>query len=68
MEAACEAARHGNLAYFENLDQSKLRGLVKQVDEDGRSLLHNAVSGGSTGVFNYILGLGASCNTADDEV
>ena len=68
MDDACQAARDGRLEYFEALPESKVAALIKQTDEDGRTLLHNATAGKSADLSKWLLGLGADCNTADDEV
>jgi len=67
MEDACQAARDGRLQYFEALEDGKVTALLRQTDEDGRTLLHNAVAGKNSALAKWILGHGAECNTADDE-
>ena len=68
MEEACHAARDGRMQFFDCVDNSKVASLTKLSDGDGRSLLHNAVSGKNVTLFKTVLGYGADCNTADDEV
>ena len=68
MEQACEAARDGRREYFDAIGEGALAGLLFKADADGRTLLHNAVAGGNASLCKWLLGLGAECNTADDEV
>ena len=70
MDKACEQARNGNMEYITSLAEPDLARLVSKRDEDGRSLLHAAASGGSAALVNFLIQKGAapSVNQADDEV
>lgn len=69
MDKACEQAREGNMEYISSLAEPDLQRLVKAKDEDGRSLLHAAASGGNGAMVNFLIEKGAapSVNQADDE-
>lgn len=71
MEKAAEAAREGNLHFFQGLDPADLQRMCKKTDEDGRSLLHSAAAGGNLPVLNFILehdGASSNVNRKDEDV
>ena len=70
MEKACERAREGDLQYFETLSEEDLVRLIDRRDEDGRTLLHAAVSGCSLPMVQALVakGAGKCVNLQDDEV
>lgn len=70
MDKACEEARNGNMEYITSVAEPDLARLVDKRDEDGRSLLHAAASGGSAALVNFLIEKGAapSVKQADDEV
>eukprot|EP00803_Ostreobium_quekettii_P011079 evm.model.scf_170.3 EVM.evm.TU.scf_170.3 scf_170:59658-67574(-) len=59
----------GDLQYFQNLPPDEVSRLVAASDEDGRSLLHAAVSAGRLGMVQELVARGAreSVNRQDDE-
>lgn len=68
--APLQEAREGNLEYISSISSPEMQRLIKGRDEDGRSLLHSAVSGGSAALVDYLIQNGAAgdVNSADDEV
>lgn len=69
MQEAAEQAREGNLMYFQHLGSDEdLQRLLSMVDDDHRTLLHNAVSGANGELVQYILEAGAmkDVNKADE--
>lgn len=68
MQEAAEQARQGNFAYFEQLQVEDRRRLLAITDDDGRTLLHNAVSGGNMELVQFLLSSGAvnDVNQADE--
>jgi len=69
MDKACEQAREGNLEYISSIAEPDLRRLIIARDEDGRSLLHAAASGGNGAMVNFLIAKDAapSVKQADDE-
>lgn len=69
MQRAAERAREGDAAYFQGLPDADLLRLIDGVDEDGRSLLHNAAASGNIELVQRLVekGFGPSVNTADEE-
>jgi ankyrin repeat protein len=53
-----DAAREGNIATFQALDQITLRSLSMARDEDGRTLLHTCAAGGSIAIFQLLIDAG----------
>lgn len=70
MEQAAAACREGNLAYISGLTAENLTQLVARTDEDGRTLLHSACTGGSLPLVEHLIqaGAGTAVNSADEEV
>lgn len=70
MDKACEQAREGNIEYITSLAEPDLQRFIGKTDEDGRTLLHAAASGGRAALVNFLIEKGAapSVNQADDEV
>ena len=68
MERAAEAARPGDLLYFSSLPTDQLAPLIKQKDEDQRSLLHIAVGSGNLGLVQFFADHGCKVLDADEEV
>ena len=54
MEPAAEAAREGNLQYFQTLDVDELAALCRKRDEDRRSLLHSATASGNLELVQHL--------------
>ena len=70
MDKACQEAREGNLEYMRAVAAPDLQRFISRTDEDERTLLHAAASGGSAALVNFLLEKGAAptVNQADDEV
>lgn len=70
MEAAADAARRGDVLYFAGLPAEQVAPLLRQKDEDQRSLLHTAAASGSVELVQWLVDHGAAgvVNDADDEV
>ena len=70
MDKACQEAREGNLEYIRAIAAPDLQRFISRTDEDDRTLLHAAASGGSAALVNFLLEKGAAptVNQADDEV
>lgn len=68
MEAVFENARKGHVEFFTT--QETLQQYIISVDEDQRSLLHNAVTSGKPELVQYLLQHGAAptVNAQDEEV
>lgn len=69
MERAAEAAREGDIAYFQSLPAEKVTTLCYKKDEDGRSLLHTACTSGSVELVGILLerSKASSINDQDDD-
>jgi 26S proteasome non-ATPase regulatory subunit 10 len=70
MQRASEAAREGDLSYFEDLEDGEVQRLCQLRDEDGRTLFHSAITSGATPLVEVLLQRGggpAAVNTADEE-
>jgi 26S proteasome non-ATPase regulatory subunit 10 len=68
MERAAEAAREGDLHFFRGMSPDDLRRMCCKKDEDGRTLLHSAVTSGSLGLVQFLIDHGSTVETADEEV
>ena len=67
MEKAADAAREGDLPFFQQLPAAELARLVTKQDEDGRTLLHGAASCGNLQLLQLLLDAGARAEGAADE-
>lgn len=65
-----EAARSGDLPYFQGLPADQLAPLLRRKDEDERSLLHTACGSGNLELVQLLVerGAGGVVNDADEEV
>ena len=70
MDAAADAARSGNVGYFEVLPAEELTRLLAGQDSDGRPLLHSAAASGSLPLTQFIANHGGAkrIDDPDDEV
>lgn len=71
MENVFENARKGDVDFFNTPEsRTQLKQWIVSIDEDQRSLLHNAVTSGSFELVHYLLQHGAlsTIDAQDEEV